>query len=358
MKINNPRAILSIIGMGVLTLAIIQSAVSGISERQAEKKAAEELAAQPTAAPVRTVTISAVGDCTLATDEYAGQMKSFVETAEENDSSYFFKNVKKYFTDDDLTIVNFEGTLSNGGRREDKTFAFRGDPSYVDILTCSGIEAANLANNHSRDYGEVSNSDTHKILSDAGLAAFDSLNTVIYEVNGLKIGLIGINQLNDIDRTRLEAAMADARAQNPDIIIACIHWGEEKATEPNEEQVAYGHKAIDLGADLVLGTHPHVLQGIEQYNGGVIAYSLGNFCFGGNDSPSDMDTVIYRQKFTLENGAKRSEISLVPCTISSSWESGINNYQPTPAQGEKREAIIEKMNGYNTALGNVSVSYQ
>ena len=312
---------------------------------------------QPTAEPVKTITISAAGDCTFATDEYAGQVKSFVETASENGNGFFMNNVKDIFADDDLTIVNFEGTLSENGEREDKQFAFRGSPSYAGILTEGNIEAACLSNNHSSDYGEISNSDTRKILEEAGIIAFDSLHTTVRDINGVKVGLLGINQLNDVDRTRLETAMESVKSQNPDIIIACIHWGIEKATEPSEEQIEYGHKAIDLGADLVIGTHPHVLQGIEKYNGGIIAYSLGNFCFGGNDSPADMDTVIYRQTFTIENGNKSSEITLVPCTISSSWESGINNYQPSPAQGSKRESIIEKMNGYISDLGDLSVNY-
>lgn len=307
--------------------------------------------------PVKSITISAAGDCTFATDEYAGQIKSFNETAAEKGNSYFMNNVKDIFADDDLTIVNFEGTLSENGRREDKQFAFRGKPSYAGILTEGNIEAACLSNNHSRDYGEISNTDTHKILNDEGIITFDSLNTIVCDVKGIKVGLFGINHLNDIDRTRLENSIESVKAHNPDIIIACIHWGIEKATEPTDEQIQYGHKAIDLGADLVIGTHPHVLQGIEEYNGGIIAYSLGNFCFGGNDSPSDMDTIIYRQTFRFENGSKSSEITLVPCTISSNYENGINNYQPSPASGSKKENIINKMNKYISSLGDLSVNY-
>lgn len=347
------RGYVSILAGVALIAAVIGSIAAGGS-----KKLPEATAAPSVTPSVRTVTISAAGDCTFGTDENAVQIKSFTETAAENGNAYFMRNVKNIFAKDDLTIVNFEGTLSENGEREDKQFAFRGLPSYAGILTDGSIEAANLSNNHSRDYGEISNKDTYNILSQAGIAVFDSLNTVIYEVNGLRIGLLGINQLNDIDRTRLEAAVQDVKAQNPDLIIACIHWGIEKETEPNEEQIAYGHKAIDLGVDLVLGTHPHVLQGIEQYNGGTIAYSLGNFCFGGNDSPSDMDTIIYQQTFRVENGAKSSEITLIPCTISSDYQNGINNYQPTPATGEKRESIIRKMDGYNAALGGVQVQYQ
>ena len=344
------RRIITLLGIFILIMACI----SGFSQKEAVQEAAVPAV---TPVPVRSVTISAAGDCTFGTDINTWQTKSFVETAEENGNAYFMQNVKDIFADDDLTIVNFEGTLSENGTREDKLFAFRGLPSYAGILTEGNIEAASLSNNHSRDYGEVSYKDTHNILTNAGITVFDSLNINVYEVNGLKIGLFGINQLNDIDRTRLEQAVTQVKSYNPDIIIAYIHWGVEKATEPNEEQIEYGHRAIDLGVDLVLGGHPHVLQGIEQYNGGTIAYSLGNFCFGGNDSPSDMDTIIYRHTFTVENGVKSSEITVVPCTISSVYETGMNNYQPTPAAGARRDRIINKMEEYNAALGGVSVNY-
>lgn len=344
------RRFITILGLFILVLACISS----FSQKETVQ---EEVVSSVTPVPVRTVTISAAGDCTFGTDINTWQTKSFVETAEENGNAYFMQNVKHIFADDDLTIVNFEGTLSENGTREDKLFAFRGLPSYAGILTEGNIEAASLSNNHSRDYGEISYKDTHNILNNAGITVFDSVNINVYEVNGLRIGLFGINQLNDIDRTRLESAVTQVKSYNPDIIIAYIHWGMEKATEPNDEQIEYGHRAIDLGVDLVLGAHPHVLQGIESYNGGTIAYSLGNFCFGGNDSPADMDTIIYRHTFTVENGVKNSEITLVPCTISSVYETGMNNYQPTPATGARRERIINKMEEYNAALGGIKVNY-
>lgn len=306
----------------------------------------------------RTIVISAAGDCTFGTDEYAGQVMSFVEAENMYGTSYFMQNVRYIFTNDDLTIVNFEGTLSDNGERQDKTFAFRGKPSYVNILTEGSIEAGCLSNNHSHDYGTISYTDTYDILEGAGVTAYDSSHIKYFEANGIKVGLVGINNLNDVDKTKLEDAMAEVKLGNPDVIIVSIHWGIEKATEPNEEQIAVGHKAIDLGADLVLGTHPHVLQGIEQYNGGVIAYSLGNFCFGGNDSPADMDTIIYRQAFTIdESGNKTTDITVVPCTISSNYQNGLNNYQPTPAEGDRHDRIVEKMESYNRALGGIQINY-
>lgn len=350
----------------LILLVIIIFIAASVSSVVSKIKLKSELEPQPTtqtqytASQIQSITISAAGDCTFATDEYAGQIKSFVETADENGYGFFMQNVRSVFENDDLSIVNFEGTLSDRGEREDKQFAFRGEPGYAQILTLGNIEAACLSNNHSSDYGSISNTDTFDYLTAEGIVAFDSTRTQVVDVKGIKVGLLGINQLNDIDRTRLETAVNSVKASAPDIIIAFIHWGIEKETEPNEEQIEYGHRAIDLGVDLVIGTHPHVLQGIEAYNGGYIAYSLGNFCFGGNDSPDDMDTIIYQQTFNFENGQLTSDapIMIVPCTISSQYENGINNYQPTIAVGEKRQQIIEKLNAYNSNLGTLQVSYK
>jgi len=100
----------------------------------------------------------------------------------------------------------------------------------------------------------------------------------------------------------------------------------------------------------VVGHHPHVLQGIEKYNGKYIVYSLANFCFGGNSNPSDKDTMIFQQTFTIQNQEveKDDNIQIIPCSVSS--ESGYNNYQPTPAEGEEKDRIQEKIDQLSSGL--------
>lgn len=326
--------------------------------------APKEADAAPTAAAseqpaARTLTITAVGDCTFGTDENFDPATSFNAYAEQYGFDWFFGNVRDIFAEDDLTIVNFEGTLTDRGEREAKQFAFRADPSYVDILTGSSVEAANLANNHSSDYGTVSLEDTVKHLTDAGiLTCRGKDNVTVTEINGIKVGLVGINYLNDQMRTELEAALQSAEEQGAEITILSMHWGVEKATEPNEDQIEAAHRAIDLGADLVIGTHPHVLEGVEKYNGRYILYSLGNFSFGGNSSPSDTDTAIFRQTFTLtaDGLADDDNYELIPCSITSA--DGYNDYRPTPAQGSQRERIIEKLTDYSAALGTDSLNFR
>ena len=309
---------------------------------------------------VQTVTMTAVGDCTLATDINADPNGSFKSVAESlnGDYSYFFKNVAPIFSEDDLTIVNFEGTLSNQGTRQDKQFAFRGKPEYVQILTSSSVEAANLANNHSADYGDVSLSDTIKYLNEAGISNFIGTNTAIRDVNGISVGLVGIDALDETEAAKLENVIGSVKSLGAQLVIVSIHWGEEKATAPNDTQIELAHKAIDAGADLVLGTHPHVLQGIEKYNGKYIAYSLGNFCFGGNNNPADKDTVIYRQTFTFVDGVMQEDdnMTLIPATISGHDE--YNDYQPAIAEGDRKTQIENKLIEYSTPLGLSTLNFR
>lgn len=253
---------------------------------------------EPTPEPTPEVvllTVSAAGDCTLGTDENFDESTSFnTKYNAVGDPSYFFREVKSVFEADDLTIVNFEGTLTTRGERKDKTFAFRGKPEYTSILTEGSVEAVNLANNHSFDYGNDSYEDTKMYLTDAGIISFGYDRNAIMDIKGVKVGLIGIYELPyGIESANLlRENIAAVKSEGAQLIIVSFHWGSEKENYPDSIQKELAHIAIDEGAHLVLGHHPHVLQGIEVYKGRNIVYSLGNFCFGGNKNPSDKDTII------------------------------------------------------------------
>ena len=295
------------------------------------------------------ITVSSMGDCTLGTDENFNPSTSFNAYYNAQGPDYFFKNVRSILEEDDLSIINLEGTFTDSDQRQEKTFAFKADPEYVSILTGSSIEAANLANNHSRDYGEESYTDTVETLEQAGIASFGYDQVDILEVNGVKVGLTGIYELAEhLDkqeevRTNI-AALKEAGAQ---VIIVNFHWGIEKEYLPNDTQKTLAHLAIDEGADLVIGHHPHVLQGIERYKGKYIAYSLGNFSFGGNSNPSDKDTMIFQQTFTVQDGKVEvnDDINVIPCSLSSA--SGYNDYCPTPLEGSEKERVLEKLKEYS-----------
>jgi poly-gamma-glutamate synthesis protein (capsule biosynthesis protein) len=127
-----------------------------------------------------------------------------------------------------------------------------------------------------------------------------------------------------------------------------IHWGEERVYSATDAQVAYGRALVDAGADLVLGSHSHVVGGIELYNGKYIVYGLGNFCFGGNSNPSDKDAMIFQQTFVLDPdaGIVDGGISVIP--VSTSSVAYANDYRPTPLSGMEARRVLRKIDDYST----------
>ena len=351
-------------GFLILLLVIIFFARSCISSRKAAEAAAiqkaqeaaqakksEETAKAAQKDPV-SLTISVVGDCTLGTDETFDYDTSLNAYYDSNGKDYFFQNVKSIFSADDLTIANFEGTLTDSDTREDKTFAFKAPAEYAQILTSGSIEAVNTANNHSHDYGEQSYTDTLTALDNAGIIHFGYNDTAVMDIKGVKVGLVGIYELKDhLGREQqLKDNIAKVKADGAELVIVIFHWGNESETVPDTNQMTLGRLAIDEGADLVCGHHPHVLQGIETYKGKNIVYSLGNFCFGGNSSPSDMDTMIFQQTFTITSDGVQADnvTNIIPCSISSA--DGYNNYQPTPATGDEATRIKSKIDERSAAI--------
>lgn len=354
-KIRRQKALL--IGIGLLLLFLLSMSTSACITRnrkakeaaaQAEQKKAKEKEAKKETKkafdPV-SLTVSVVGDCTLGTDEAFDYSTSLNAYFDNYGSSYFLQNVKPIFSADDLTIANFEGTLTESDAREDKTFAFKAPASFAKILTDGNIEAVTTANNHSHDYGEQGLTDTLNALEAEGITHFGYDETAVMNIKGIKVGLVGIYELKDhLERTQqVKDNIAKVKAEGAQLVIVIFHWGNEKEEVPDSNQMTLGRLAIDEGADLVCGHHPHVLQGIETYKGKNIVYSLGNFCFGGNSAPSDMDSMIFQQTFTItENGVQADNVTnIIPCSISSEY--GYNNYQPTPAEGEEAQRIQNKI---------------
>ena len=306
----------------------------------------------PTPTPVvASLTFSFAGDVTLGSDAInQNSTYNFYSIYNQvQDDAYFFANVLPYFSTDDLTLVNLEGTLSSGGTRKDKTYAFRSDPSYVNILTLGSVEAVCLANNHSFDYGTQSHNDTRDTLTKANIL-YSYEDIVSYTtIKEKKIALISIYAMrNGVAGSKklLDKTIAEAKSNGADLIITSFHWGVERSTTITADQQKIAYYAIDNGSNLVIGHHPHVLQPIEKYKDSYIVYSLGNFCFGGNSNPQDKDTIIFRQTFTFIDDVfvPDNQVEIIPCSISSITNR--NNYQPTPQTREQAKRIMEKLNGY------------
>ncbi|ODG92449.1 MULTISPECIES: CapA family protein [Bacillaceae] len=292
-----------------------------------------------------TIKISAAGDFTLGSDEDFQYINSFPAEANKNGLAYFTKGLNNIFKQDDLSTVNLETTLTNSKIRASKTFRFKGNPSYAKILTLSGIEAVNVANNHSHDYMQKGFEDTINNLKKEKIGYFGYNDQYVTTIKGIKVAALGYEGWNDSPdlRIKINNDIQNLRKSGVKIILIHFHWGIERDYVPNSTQKNLAHYAIDHGADLIVGHHPHVVQGIEEYKGKFIVYSLGNFMFGGNKNPKDKDTFVFQQTFHLNNGilTNQKEIRIVPFSISS--VSSRNNYQPLFLKGPEEQRVKKKI---------------
>lgn len=291
------------------------------------------------------VTISAVGDCTFGKDPDFPDATSFNAFYQANGPAYFFADVLPFTSADNLTIANCEGTFTESNDIQEKSFNFKAPAEYANVFVQGSVEAVNLANNHSFDYGTTGYNDTKAALQDAGITSFGYDRTNTYEVDGVKIGLFGVNELDGVEKAQSLMLQDIERLQKEGcaIIVGTFHWGNEGEYEVTATQVSLAHQAIDAGCDLVLGSHPHVLQGIEYYKQRYICYSLGNFCFGGNTNPDDKDCLIFQQTFTVtgDEVAKNDDVDFIAASVST--ETDRNTYQPVLAEGDEKARIDAKV---------------
>jgi len=306
---------------------------------------------------ITTVTVSAAGDVTLGTNQKMDYSRTFHEYYDRFGPDYFLKNVKGVFAADDLTVVNCEGTLTDSDAIVEKQWNHKGRPEYVQILADASVEAATLGNNHIMDYGPEGVSDTMRVLSEAGITYSISGawgNTLgMYETKGIRIGIVSVNELYEWYDAEMhfENGYRELREQGADIVIACPHWGGDKTHVIDDDQYRLGRWCIDLGYDLVLGCHPHVVQGIECYRGKFIVYSMGNFCYGGSYNPADKDSMIFQQTFVFQNGILQdeTEVRAIPCRLSTATT--YNDYCPVILAGAEADAMIANLNGYSAEFG-------
>ena len=319
-------------------------ATTGEGSDETAEDPTEEVTEAPTEPQPEIFNLTFVGDCTLGSVAAGwNNPVGFVQTVGDN-YAYPLANVRYFFENDDFTLANLEGPLTEGGTPAQKEFAFRGPTAYTAILT--GVEAVSLANNHSMDYGYQGLADTKAALTAAGIAYGGREESFLYKTDsGLTIGVY----CDDFafDRAHIADSIAALREQGAEIVICAFHWGEERDYTPNQTEIDWAHVAIDAGADIVAGHHPHVIQPIEYYNGGVIMYSLANFCFGGNNWPSDADTILVQMQVVrdLDGTVSLGDMTVVPCSVSSM--EGQNNFQPTPLDPgtEAYDRVIQKLSG-------------
>jgi len=294
--------------------------------------------------------ISAAGDVTLGGNRRGNPsttpyLREF--SRQGNDYGFAFRNVRDILSQDDVTIVNFEGTLTNSTNGNGNEFQFRVDPSHAQVLTLGSVEMVTLENNHMMDFGQAGLVDTIAALDAAGIPWARRYSRAEYTVKGVTVGLLAYQTfggLHDQIRAQLPGDIAEAR-KTCDVVIVYYHWGAEMDYAPNGAQISLGRATVDAGADLVLGSHSHRINPIELYNGRYIVYSLSNFSFSGNSKPSDMRTFLFQIKLLAGGGQPVEYVGMriVPMSISSS--SDTNDFAPRPyASGSSAaQGVVDRM---------------
>ncbi|EYF06795.1 CapA family protein [Chondromyces apiculatus] len=318
-------------------------------------RAAEERGPAATSAKEGVVRLSAVGDCTLGTELRSrwGQGSFHMEMqARGGDLSYPFSGVAPVFAQDDLTIANLETTLtSREPSGPPRGLQFRGDPGWARMLVLGGVEVVSVANNHANDLGPRGFTDTLQALNEVGVGAFGFGHVDRRVVQGVEVVNLGYTG-GDPSLVMRDMARSVKQHKRPDnLVIVSFHWGGEGVYQPNGDQILLGHGAVDAGADLVLGHHPHVMQGIERYRGREIVYSLGNFVFGGHSNPEDKDTFIYQATFALQAGqVSQTGSTAIPARMSSVTDR--NDYRPVVLEGAEGERVLGKLQELSARLAS------
>ncbi|MGH4118433.1 CapA family protein [Clostridium sp.] len=292
------------------------------------------------------VLLSSVGDCTIGTDSnfaYASSLPAMV-TKHNNDFSYIFKNVYSIFSADDVTLANLETTFTDSNDRADKKFNFKAPSEYAKSLTLGSIEGVNLSNNHIYDYKQKGFEDTKLALENENINYFGEGSKWLTKIKEQSFGFLGYRgwSLDQKFLDKLKSDILELKKTNS-VVVINFHWGMERQYYPLDQQKELAHFAIDNGADIILGHHPHVIQGIEQYKNRIIAYSLGNFAFGGNSNPTDKRTFIFQSNLKFTNNDLTSiGIRVIPCSVSSVDYK--NDYCPTPLQGPAKLSLLTYLN--------------
>ncbi len=285
------------------------------------------------------VTITAVGDVTIGRNVQHKGTSIFEKELKKQggDINFIFRNVQEIFKEDHLTIANFEGVLADEykipSNKRENSYLFLAPTSYVEALTNNSVEAVTMENNHVGDFGDEGIASTIQTMEDAGIVWSNKNSMGMFEVQGLKIGMLSYQTLNQPYTSEelkdiVDGDVKKAR-QQCDLVIVSFHWGDELDYAPKSNQIMLGRAAIDSGADLVLGHHSHRINPIECYKGKYIVYSLANCSFAGNNKPSDMFTFIFQTRFKVLNGEIISNtFRIIPCRISSRKD--YNDFAITP----------------------------
>ncbi|WP_390622178.1 CapA family protein [Bacillus tuaregi] len=309
------------------------------------------------------ITLTFVGDNSFGTYPETPEHLKFDHVFKENngDNQYVFKNSLPWFNSDDYTIINAESAFTNEIKAENKMWRIKSDPAHVAFLPASGIEAANLANNHTKDYFEVGYEDTLEAFAENKVAIFNDgmpLTTKIGKIETIFLGYdCRMSQQSPEYLARIvEEVKQHKRKDN--LVIVNMHWGVEYRETPVYYQTQFGRSILDAGADIIMGGHPHRLESIENYNGKYIIYSMGDYAFGADPTLLSRQTAMFRVRFAKENDTVVMKgLTIVPTLENSDGSTTENNYQPLPVFGKEAADIVEELSSISSPIENGVTEY-
>ncbi len=263
-------------------------------------------------------------------DVMLGRMVGYLANRR-GDYSYPFQDVAPFFRAADAGSVNLESPLlETCAVSSASSMRFCAEPEFAQALAQAGIATVSFANNHMLDQGAQGVRDTNALLSGAGIRVVNHASSTIEDVRGKKIGFVSFNLTwGNVGDEEIRTTIQDLRNRS-DFTVVNFHWGEEYRATPTEEQKRIGRLAVDAGADVVVGHHPHVLEPIEQYKGKYIFYSLGNLVFDQSWSQATMQSALVKLSWSPDTDALSYE--LVPFVIDKDGRARILDQDATTTQ--------------------------
>ena len=294
--------------------------------------------------PSRLRTLIATGDVIPA------RYTDFIIREEGDNFLYTVEKTAEIVADADVTVVNLEAPLIGHCPVHTDGFVFCGRPGFTDALAEAGVDVVTIENNHIGNWGYDGIVETADHLEAAGMVWVDRQTPAIVDVRGLKFGFLAFNGVIEvIDRAAMVEQIEALRPQ-VDVLAVSFHWGAEYVSLPavapgvaDDDPVTIGHLAIDAGADLVIGNHPHWVQGVEVYEGGYITYAHGNYIFDQMWSYETRVGVIGKYTFYDD---QLIGVEYVPTLIE-------NSAQPVPMVGEERQAVLDGMRDASQQLADL-----
>ena len=293
--------------------------------------------------------LSFVGDCSIgglpASQNRPG---TYTAVVDEKGPAWPFSLVRQYLDNDDFTFANNEVVFTTEKNSRDKRTVLQAAPSYAGVYLHSGIDALNTANNHCMDYYAAGYRETLATLDGLGMPHFGTLypdtkqeqdQLLIQEVKGVKIGALGFSYPQTEDLPQIEKRVRLLREQGCALVVVSLHWGREVSSSPKDWQFTMARRIIDMGADVIWGHHPHILQQVMFYQGKPIFFSTGNFTFGAMKDV-DPDTGIFQLRYDLKGGTPRlTRFSVVPCRTQ-----GKGDFRPYPLTDEsEKQKMLRKL---------------